>query len=648
MFAHRRFFIFILSYLLWQSHTALAQVLTVQELVGSGGDRVAISSEWAFVADIGRCQVNIYRYDYATNLWGDGAGNDGSTFQVLAGSGNPCKAASYAGFGASVSTAGELAVVGAPRAKSGGSIRHGRFFLYLFDGSSWVEQQGVGEPISRVSSTAFAEDLQNDSGFGEVVSVRFDDPSGIALILVGAPFYDDDNGTNNGNDDLVDIGKVYLYEWDRATDNVRFINDRLGREEGDQYGTAVTSNGIDFLAGAPGWDDPLGATDNNVGNAFLAGYDPASNTIIPKQDIIEDITQPSPPPPSGGALGVSVSLSSDGIMLVGGEDALTLREDAGGVYQIESTIAGTAGGDVSQSGGKAGFGFSGTKADIYPDNTDIPNTVPEFSAPAEAGSEEFSKDISLAGSRLIVNGQNGDSDTTPTVDIAYAYYAACGGAGQLQELTWTLISVSCNSDSIIDDIFDELGTYGANWAMYQQVDEFSGTTADYVYMNPTDKIAPGIGYWIIADADSSWAFGASDNPSTIVVKEDPLDRSTIAGVYPVDITGKISAPPSPSSDIKVMLGNPFTASINWSDTVISSDASGSALVENSGNFFEEGDTSAYVYNPVQLPGRGGYTAISSETPGLPRKIQSGEGYYVRFSQQAGESTNLTVEVGLEQ
>lgn len=160
-----------------------APVIAEQILPGNGGHSVAISAEWGFVgAGDGQgqtfCQVKVYKYDYATNLWGDGGLGVGNT--VISGTITPdepytqlrntgsCNTAAFGGFGRSVSASNGLLAVGAPLAKDGGSIRGGKIFFYQYDSAQiangtggWVQNNAVGFPVNPGGST----DIQADAGF---------------------------------------------------------------------------------------------------------------------------------------------------------------------------------------------------------------------------------------------------------------------------------------------------------------------------------------------------------------------------------------------------------------------------------------------------------------------------------------------------
>ncbi|WP_428353650.1 hypothetical protein [Methyloprofundus sp.] len=159
-----------------------APVIAEQILLANGGDSVAISEEWGFVGDTDECEVAVYKYDYSTNLWGDGAGNAGDKHSTI--DEGPCTNAKFRSFGASVSTTKGLLVVGAPEAKDTGGAFHGKIFFYNLISDAWVLNTTAGSP----EDPAGTPDLQNDALFGFVVSIRSE--GNVALMLIGSPGYD--------------------------------------------------------------------------------------------------------------------------------------------------------------------------------------------------------------------------------------------------------------------------------------------------------------------------------------------------------------------------------------------------------------------------------------------------------------------------
>lgn len=657
-----------LSILMGYSSLSLAvPVIAEQILPQSGGDSVAISGEWGFVGDldgsgnIKGCQVYVYRYDYITNLWGDGAGNSGSPYTELRTQGS-CQTAEYGGFGASVSTSHGLLAVGAPLAKSGGSTRYGKIFFYQYDAAQtgngtggWVQKTAIGFPP--------IADQQADAAFGAVVSVRY--AAGKALLSVGAPLYDGANGT--------DTGKAFLYEWDEATDTITYVNAVEGEAADDQFGKAITSNGLHFLVGAP-FHDSGSFTDN--GAAYLYSYDvgngSGNGTITLQQKI--DANTPSIGTLGNHNLGISVSLSpgTGRVMLLGGDGGLfqggvRQLKLVNGIYEYAYSLASTLGGDVSQDGNIAGFGYKDRSVQLYYDNQDLTGSEDWKFSRAET---DYGRDISVSGTRVMVNGN--------TNNQAYAYYtSSCHNGGSLKANEWTMIGLQCDTSAAsqenfgapatIGEIFGpDLGTYDTNWVMYKQNGtDYEGHQNAYVKLAATDVLFQGQGYWIITDdvkitngvptvpdeevSSKKWTIPAAigDAATQTPVIADPLPPPSgnegrvnpdVAAVYSFDLKSTWANKTTPVDDIRIMLSNPFPSSIIWGDAAIETVLGGVPPTttydvvsgDAASGFFQGDDTSAYVYK-TGVGTQNGYDAIAATTPGFSQHIAPGEGYFVRFN-----------------
>jgi hypothetical protein len=90
-------------------------------------------------------------------------------------------AAAYDDFGYSVSVSGDLALVGAELADSGGVVAAGAAYVFRFDGTRWVEEQKLT-----------ALDAAADDEFGSSVTIDGD------TIVIGSPL-DDDAGISSGS-----------------------------------------------------------------------------------------------------------------------------------------------------------------------------------------------------------------------------------------------------------------------------------------------------------------------------------------------------------------------------------------------------------------------------------------------------------------
>jgi len=143
-------------------------------------------------------------------------------------------------FGVSVSTDGNLIIVGALDDVTKGGIKTGSAYVYRFDGKFWVEEAHL-----------FASDGAASDIFGVYVSISDD------VAVVGASLDDTTSGTN--------AGSAYIYRFDGLTwvEEVHlFASDGT---LGDKFGNAAVSGDI-VIIGAHGDDTAEGA---NLGSAYI-------------------------------------------------------------------------------------------------------------------------------------------------------------------------------------------------------------------------------------------------------------------------------------------------------------------------------------------------------------------------------------------
>lgn len=650
------------------------------------GSSVAIDGQWGFVgapADNTNnggnyCQVYVYKFDYVTGLWGDGGGavanpgapTAGLPYTRLRETGS-CQTAEYGGFGASISASNGLLAVGAPLAKQGGQIRGGKIFFYQYDptqitngtgGWVWDVNFGLAQDANGNS------DIQNGAAYGTVVSIRFDTTTNTGILLGGAPLYDGAAG--------LDTGKIYLYQYTAGatagTGTVVFINSQEGAVADDRFGRAVTSNGVNFLVGAPQHDSG-GVLNNGAGYLYsFSGSTITEEQIIIPLNVAEQNT------------GISVSLSpglsptdlTSSVMLLGGSDSTQhlyngLSNPDGPYSPLAiGTKVGTANGDVSQDGNTAGFGFQGDRVELYYDKQNISGT-PDWDYTLRSGEPEYGRDISVSGTRVMVNG-NGNTTEGDGEGVAYAYYtASCYNGGELKALEWTMIDLQCDTSvassgnpATIDEIFSPtLGIYNTNWAIYKQNGiDYEGHNNAYTLLSSTDVMIQGQGYWIIADTDVSWSIPAAigDLATQTVRITDPIPDSSrsvrVGAVFPnLGLRAMLGQPDLPriadlTEDMRVMFANPYTTAFRWGDTLFNPGPT--AAPENVGtatSWFEGGDSSAYVYN-TGVGTQNGYTAITAVgTPGMPTDINPGEGIFIKFSDTFHQDVliNVVSEVYLQ-
>ncbi|WP_428353652.1 hypothetical protein [Methyloprofundus sp.] len=408
----------------------------------------------------------------------------------------------------------------------------------------------------------------------------------------------------------------------------------VGENAGDEFGTAVTSNGVEFVASAPKFDGAF--TDQGkvyFSNVLNPGTALLTFTFVTGTAGVIDASA------DNHNLGVSLSLTVDRILYMGGNTGP-------GAYAAEITnivtpaatklenFPGTLGGDVSQSRGLAALGYVGSMVELYSDNTNPASPDVTITKQDPLSEPDYARDISISssGALLMVNGN--------TNDRAYSYYiTSCYKGGTLKANEWTMIGLQCNTSANIGLIFTpDLGTYDTNWVMYRQNGaDYEGHQNAYVKMAATEIMIQGHGYWIIKDADKTWTIPTAigDAATQTPVEADPragfFGRDNVAAVQSTDLQTMLAGLTTPAADIRVMFSNPFPTAMDWSLTLFESPPSPARTLTEVAPFFEGSDNSAYVYKT----GEGihnGYLAIAANTPGMPREIAPGEGFFVRFSE----------------
>jgi hypothetical protein len=220
----------------------------------------------------------------------------------------------------------------------------------------------------------------------------------------------------------------------------------------------------------------------------------------------------------------------------------------------------------------------------------------------------------------------------------------CGYGGTLVDNEWTMVSIPCKiSGQTVATIFgdDGLGTYDTNWVVYEQnASNYSGKSADYIKLDETSSIEQGKSYWIIADANRTWKVDSTassirtDLNTTIVPNPD-----VVAGTYPIalptadqNVSGEIYA--------KVMVGNPFARSFEWTNVQYYSvsDANISLSTAETSNYM---DSTAYMYDSSSTTGQP-YTAVTS-TPGVGSKtVPVNKGLWIKMLANAQSGDKLLI------
>ena len=697
------------------------QVLGATGLNGNNakihGQSVAIDGDWAFVGNTDKCQVFVYKWDPFTYLWGDGdvtggGANVGVPYTILLDATNACNANGTGGFGTSVSTDNGLVVIGAPLAKDGGNIRYGAFHFYTYDDDQatcdtatcrkgWVREGGIdwAEDWEQLNDNAkdtlavLVEDKQSESGFGTMVSVRYDTATQVALLVAGAPGYDAVDPVEPP-DDGVDRGKIYVYKWDHANKVVTYVGSHLGSYAGDGLGAAVTSNGLQVLASAPFQDSTFGANDD-AGLAFL--YDYTEGTVGGTPGIITNVHTfkggddniPSPTSHMGMSVSFADNDYGDGknTIALGGQDTYIMKQTtSGNEYTWQATKTGTDGGDVSQSRKVINLAKRSDSFNVFYDKTTIDNTkVNDPDVTFVKPEDDYGRDISLSLPRLMVNGNgNVDSNVNGGDGVAYAYYPACGYGDYLYTNQWKMIGVQClvttdgnppapdkTNWASIDEIYGvDLGDYGPDWIMFRQGNlssgdkDYTGRSAYYHMMDGSEKMDVGVGYWIISIKDSKFQvnqLGKSGAPLTAyyIDKIHPPasvdggsapagDAYTILSLNNMMTQAPYGRGTGGTSDYRTMFANPLTVPTIWADALIEENDTTSTFfrIGDKANFFEDDPAvNAYLWHNGTGGIPPGYEAVSAGTPGLPNTIDPGEGFSVKFSSDLGtrlRDGNVTV------
>ncbi|MHC4698578.1 MAG: hypothetical protein ACYTFA_17745, partial [Planctomycetota bacterium] len=165
---------------------------------------------------------------------------------------NASDAALFDEFGSSVSTDGDLLIVGAPEGEIPGTWDIGVAYIFKRNGQNWIEQaQLAAGPVYR----------ENLANFGEAVALDADPPTG-ARLIVGAP---------DKTYDSKKTGEVYFFE--QQSDGTW---DAVGSPQaptsgnGDKFGNVVGISGDWAIVGAPKTDDWCPLTNScDSGSAFV-------------------------------------------------------------------------------------------------------------------------------------------------------------------------------------------------------------------------------------------------------------------------------------------------------------------------------------------------------------------------------------------
>jgi hypothetical protein len=570
---------------------------TEQNLTGNGGVSVTMDGEWAAVGAYeagvgGTCYVTMYRLDHTTMEW--------TLHSELGAANGNCNG--NKGFGAAISLANGELVVGLKNYDDGPNKNVGAFSAYAYDSA-----QDSWEPlIERV----LADDAQFQSGFGTAVNIQD------GFLMVGAPQHDGTAGA--------DTGKVYFYERPANFDNGLPETITVeGNQTGSLFGSAIAGDRTDIVIGAPGYDQG-GFTDNGAG--FMYVYDGSVPSITWTGSLYGTT--------DNEALGVQVAHTDPYAIIAG-----NLRSHGYqyvDVWERDLDVEGTVGGDVSIDSNVSAIAIKGDSVNVYPALGSSFNSYFLPITPTGTVSSKFAEDISLSQNYLLVSEAGSDQ--------VRMYEMPCGYGGTLVENEWAMVSIPCKiSGQTVATIFgdDGLGTYDSNWVVYEQnISNYSGKSTDAIKLDLTTSIEQGKSYWIIADANSTWKVDSTASSTRTDLNTTLVPNpNLVAGTYPITLP---TADQNVSGEIyaKVMVGNPFSRSFEWSNVQYYSvsDANISLDSAETSNYM---DSTAYIYDSASTSGQP-YTAVTT-TPGVGSKtVPVNKGFWIKILANAQSGDKLLI------
>ncbi|MHC4698192.1 MAG: FG-GAP repeat protein, partial [Planctomycetota bacterium] len=240
---------------------------------------------------------------------------------------NASDAAFLDDFGNSVSIAGDLLVVGAPRGEIPGTTDIGAVYVFKRTGQNWTEQAQL------VAGQFYRE---QGARFGEAVALDAEPPSGARLIV----------GASDRTVDFKKTGEVYFFEH-QGTDVWETMGFAHAATTGDndKFGSVVGISGDWAIVGAPKTDDecPLNNTCDS-GSAFIFRY--TGEFWAVHQKLTGSNTA------EGDQFGTSVAIHKNTVV-VGAKDAhggfMDLIDRAGAVYVFHRTDPNATPSDLSDN-----------------------------------------------------------------------------------------------------------------------------------------------------------------------------------------------------------------------------------------------------------------------------------------------------------
>ncbi len=399
------------------------------DCIATSGDRVVVGS--VLDDDNGMSSGSIYIYDWDGTSWVETkvTASDGAAGDL---------------FGASIDISGDRIIVGAYQDDDNG-VGSGSVYIYDWDGSNWLETKIT------------ASDGDVDDIFGISVGVSGD------RIIVGA-YQDDDNG--------VDSGSAYIYDWD----GTNWVETKITASDGqdfDWYGDDASISGDRVVIGC------VEGGDGGPGVAYLYDWDGTS--------WVETMITASDGDPFD-YFGFRVSISGDRMVVS------SFFDDVNGVFSGSAYIYEWNGASWIETKITASDGESG---------------------------DDYSRDVSIYNDHVIV-GAHFDDDNGSNSGSGY-YYNWDGTSWVETKLT--------ASDGAAGDRFgrqvaivDERIVIAANFDDDNATDSGSAYIYDFSPMYYADSDGDGFG-------DMNSSMSACTAPSGYVTDDTDCDDSN-ANVYP--------------------------------------------------------------------------------------------------------------------
>ena len=475
-------------------------------------------------------------------------------------------------YGLSVDIDLDQIAVGARWKDDGSDQNVGEAFLYVYDGTDWVENSFTpsdgdasytfGESVAIsvdvfVSGAPGVSDLAPDAGAaymfvsdGTTWTEYRNEPADYGNILSFGKSVAIDNdrmvvGANQrlSTGQAFGPGKAWLYEYDGSTWNEQEFNPTNG-QFADNYGAAVSISGDRFVVGAPFDDDQA----NNAGAVYIYDYD-GTNWVETKL-FDSDVS-------GGGNFGLDVALSGDKLIVGAGGSRAYIYHWNGTSWDEEI---------ITSSGGTfSGFGLS---VDIQDDRAIIGAYATNNQFNADGAALIFDYDGTSWTQSTILYPSNPSNTGNFGLDVAIAEDKVMIGGSLYADKVWffnydgtnwneTEFSVSLNGSSnpvamhgnnavlgsdfsIIGDSYGEVHTFQWHGACWIQGATIS-SDAPYPGAKFGHSVAMGDDRMLIGTQ------GFSDHVELWDCIEDPTGPTAIchnALTLPLDNTGNVTILPT--------------------------------------------------------------------------------------------------------